>query len=349
MSNPLVTLVLPIYKVEPYLNRCISSVVSQTYQNLEILLIDDGSPDKCPEMCDEWAKKDERIKVIHKQNEGLGMARNTGIDYATGEYLFFIDSDDFIAPDLVECCINTKNETNADAVVYGYSLVGENERITEEIVPKLPQKVVCGQDVKQIVIPCLAGPVLKDKKIYHIASSAWSLMYSAKIIKNSGFKFVSEREIISEDLYSNLIYYNHLDSVAAVQKALYHHCENNFTSLTRAYNPERFSRNKHFYLEAIKLCDSLGHTELTKKTLSTQLLGNTIAAIKQTVYCSLPRKERRKNLKAILCDQVTKKALDDYDFQADSNSFRKFFLSCMKKENIAMIFLLLTLKKHCKG
>ena len=95
--NPLVSVVVPIYNVEAYLDRCISSVVLQTYSNLEIILVDDGSPDRCPQICDDWARRDCRIKVIHKENAGLGMARNTGIEHATGSYVYFLDSDDYMS------------------------------------------------------------------------------------------------------------------------------------------------------------------------------------------------------------------------------------------------------------
>ena len=93
----LITLIVPIYMVEPYLDRCITSLVTQTYKNLEIILVDDGSKDNCPALCDEWAKKDERIRVIHRENGGLSAARNSGIDAANGEYLAFVDSDDFVS------------------------------------------------------------------------------------------------------------------------------------------------------------------------------------------------------------------------------------------------------------
>ena len=93
-----VSIVIPIYKVEDYLDRCVESVVSQTYKDLEIILVDDGSPDHCPQMCDAWAKKDDRIKVIHQQNKGLSGARNTGIREAKGDWLYFLDSDDYIIP-----------------------------------------------------------------------------------------------------------------------------------------------------------------------------------------------------------------------------------------------------------
>ena len=101
MKMPLVTIVIPVYKVEEYLDRCVESVVNQTYKDLEIILVDDGSPDRCPQMCDDWVKKDGRIKVIHQQNKGLSGARNTGIREAKGDWLYFLDSDDYIIPDCI--------------------------------------------------------------------------------------------------------------------------------------------------------------------------------------------------------------------------------------------------------
>ena len=94
-QQALISVIIPVYKVEKYLDKCVGSVVAQTYKNLEIILVDDGSPDKCPEMCDAWAKKDARIKVVHKQNGGLGDARNAGLNIASGEFIGFVDSDDW--------------------------------------------------------------------------------------------------------------------------------------------------------------------------------------------------------------------------------------------------------------
>lgn len=94
--NPLISVIVPIYNVEKYLARCVDSIVNQTYKNLEIILVDDGSPDRCPQMCDDYAEKDSRIKVVHKKNGGLSDARNAGMAVATGEYISFIDSDDWI-------------------------------------------------------------------------------------------------------------------------------------------------------------------------------------------------------------------------------------------------------------
>lgn len=112
MENPKISVIVPIYKVEEYLDTCVKSILEQTYKNIEIILVDDGSPDKCPQMCDEYARQDSRIKVVHKQNGGLSDARNAGIDVATGEYITLLDSDDWITPNFVEVLIRTAQKYN---------------------------------------------------------------------------------------------------------------------------------------------------------------------------------------------------------------------------------------------
>ena len=117
MKAELVSVVVPVYKVERYLDKCIGSIVKQTYTNLEIILVDDGSPDNCPQMCDEWAKKDARIRVIHKENGGLSDARNAALDICTGTYVVFVDSDDYVHPEYVSYLYEMIVQHNADLAV----------------------------------------------------------------------------------------------------------------------------------------------------------------------------------------------------------------------------------------
>lgn len=122
--NPKISVIIPVYNVEKYLDRCVESVVNQTYKNLEIILIDDGSPDNCPKMCDEWASRDSRIRTVHRTNGGQSCARNAGLSIVTGDYVTFIDSDDWIALDMYESLHDLIIRYNADAVecksVYAY-------------------------------------------------------------------------------------------------------------------------------------------------------------------------------------------------------------------------------------
>ncbi len=126
MMKDLISVIVPIYNVEPYLDKCIASIVNQTYKNLEIILVDDGSPDNCPAMCDSWAKKDDRIRVIHKPNGGLSDARNAGMSVATGELMTFVDSDDWISPDMYEYLYQRLIEDGSDIAACGVQLIWEN-------------------------------------------------------------------------------------------------------------------------------------------------------------------------------------------------------------------------------
>ena len=112
--EPVISVIVPVYKVEAYLDRCVKSLLAQTYTNMEILLVDDGSPDNCPAMCDVYASQHENIRVFHQENKGLSGARNTGINHAKGEYLAFVDSDDLWSPYFLESLYKALKETDAD-------------------------------------------------------------------------------------------------------------------------------------------------------------------------------------------------------------------------------------------
>jgi len=120
MSTPLISVIMPVYKVEAYLDRCVQSLVDQTYKNLEIILVDDGSPDRCPELCDNWARKDPRIRVIHKQNSGPSDARNAGLEIAKGDFIGYTDSDDILHPEMYESLLSAIQEREADIVECEY-------------------------------------------------------------------------------------------------------------------------------------------------------------------------------------------------------------------------------------
>lgn len=125
----LISVIIPIYNVEKYLSRCVDSIINQTYANLEIILVDDGSPDNCPQICDDYAKRDTRIKVIHKINGGLSDARNAGVEIATGDLISFVDSDDWIDKKTYELIVNKMEETDCNIGAFGYVKTSQdNER-----------------------------------------------------------------------------------------------------------------------------------------------------------------------------------------------------------------------------
>ena len=166
-----ISVVVPIYKVEKYLKKCVDSLISQTYQDLEIILVDDGSPDACPAICAEYAKKDSRIKVIHKENGGLSSARNMGLDVASGEYVTFIDSDDFLASNACEYLLGLIKKYDADFAMCSVARCKEGE---ESINNKASEKItlVEGDDVLSqlqsttIDLLCIACAKLYKRELF---------------------------------------------------------------------------------------------------------------------------------------------------------------------------------------
>ena len=130
-NRPEISVIVPVYRVEKYLNDCIDSILAQTFADFELILVDDGSPDNCPALCDAAAARDSRIRVIHQKNRGLSGARNAGLDAAEGEWIAFVDSDDMLLPQALEKAHSTAEKTGADVVLYGFAFTDENGKVYE--------------------------------------------------------------------------------------------------------------------------------------------------------------------------------------------------------------------------
>lgn len=159
---PVISVIVPVYKVEQFIDRCVDSILSQTFSDFELFLVDDGSPDKCGEICDEYAKKDDRIIVIHKENGGLSDARNVAIDVAKGDYLIFIDSDDYVSDNHLESLYTALKETDSDMAVANITSFSD-EKIDEEFYkPTESRKVLSGKEVfSTIYQPCAQAKLYK--------------------------------------------------------------------------------------------------------------------------------------------------------------------------------------------
>ena len=144
-TQELISIIIPLHNVEKYLNKCIQSVVNQTYENLDIILIDDGSTDRCPQICDEWAEKDLRIRTIHKTYGGVADARNVGLSAANGEYIGFVDSDDYVENTMFEHLYKVLKETNADISICDFQKITENGEIIP-IESDIKREVITGTD-----------------------------------------------------------------------------------------------------------------------------------------------------------------------------------------------------------
>lgn len=208
MENPMVSVIVPVYQVEAYLPRCLDSILAQTRQDFELILVDDGSTDRSPEIMAEYAQKDSRIIRIHKQNGGLSSARNAGMEAAKGKYLLFVDSDDYIAPELVADAVRAAEETGAELTVWNYEKVDDTRaygpflRITDETV-----------DVDAIG---LKNYFYRYWIPNRFGFEAWNKLYARRVVEQNGLRFQPNREILAEDLLFNAMYILHTHRVSAL-------------------------------------------------------------------------------------------------------------------------------------
>ncbi len=228
----MISIIVPIYKVEEYLHQCVDSILSQTYQNLEIILVDDGSPDNCPQMCDEYAAADSRIKVVHKENGGLMSARQAGLKIAGGDYIGFVDGDDWIEPDMYEHFANAIAKYAPDTAVceFYYSHADRDE--------KSHQKFSQPFYTKNMLLEEIYPTMLFDNKFYRygIMPSCWSKVYKKELLEKHLFQ-VDPKITIGED--AAFTYPCLLDSqcVAYIDRALYHY-RINPKSMTQSYSAD---------------------------------------------------------------------------------------------------------------
>lgn len=188
MGNDLISIIIPVYKVEEYLEKCIESVLKQTYTNLQIILVDDGSPDNCGKICDEYAKKDSRIEVIHKVNGGLSDARNVGIAQAKGKYIGFVDSDDYIKEDMYEILINLIKEYDADVSICNlYDVIDGKEYIRNN-----------ENGIQEYSRLEILKEVLLDK---NIQSYAWNKLYKKELFDEIKYPIGKKYEDIGTTFY----------------------------------------------------------------------------------------------------------------------------------------------------
>ena len=206
MINELVSIIVPIYNVEEYLNCCIESIINQTYNNLEIILVNDGSTDSCAILVDEWGKKDNRIKVIHKSNEGVSKARNIGVLESSGEFIVFVDPDDFLDRNFVNDMISIIKRENSDLVICNYRKVNKRADIIDEIY-------------------CFSKNNNRDSYIKNVLLGngfLWNKIFKRSLIVSNSLKFNQELIVLEDELFI-LNYLKYCKKASYTDKILYNY------------------------------------------------------------------------------------------------------------------------------
>ncbi len=255
--SPKVSIIIPCYGVEKYLDRCVESVIAQTLTDLEIILVDDESPDRVPEMCDAWALKDRRIKVVHKKNGGLGMACNSGLEVAIGKYVAFLDSDDWLDKEMYLSMYEVAEKHQAQMVFTGLRRVDMEGNDIGHLAHKTQFQVCHGkEEIDSLACDMVASDVNVAQE-RTLQMSAKVVLYNRETIEKNRIRFVSEREVLSEDLHFNLNVLSHSKCVCVMPDFFYNYrCNDN--SITRKVDLDKFKKMKTLYLFTQKECEKLG-------------------------------------------------------------------------------------------
>lgn len=337
-----VSIIIPVYNVEKYLYKCVQSAINQTLHDIEIILVDDESPDHCPQMCDEYAKRDCRIKVVHKKNGGLGFARNSGLEVATGEYVTFLDSDDFVDLFTYEHLYNLVQKNNLDAIYYKYKRFSKED----DVVACQPDNNItkyCDEDVKELMLDIIASE--PSAKVDHkIQCSSCTAMYRMDVIKDNNVRFHSERELISEDLIFNLDFLKYATKVAFNNGAHYHYRVNP-TSLTSTIRIDRIEKHSKLYNFIINNLFNWGIlVDEGKERAKRLFIGNSRSSICQILSCNINLKEKKRIFKELTFFAIWKEVANNYPISKLPIYQRLFYIGC-NKGNFYFTYLLFKIKK----
>lgn len=249
-SESNITVVIPVYNVERYLRQCVESVLAQSYPVHEVLLVDDGSTDGSSDLCEKLSAEHEYVRVVHKENAGLGFARNTGLDNLDEEttHVMFVDSDDWLEPGMVETLACVLEENDADCVISGFTKRDDAGAAQFEF--KLEDAVWEGEELTHRFIPRVCGSA--SGKSDSIPMSVCSSMFAKKNIDEHTLRFPSEREVISEDFVFKFEYLRTCKKVVASSCVGYSY-RTNMSSLTTSYRADRFEACMYFYDYARRL------------------------------------------------------------------------------------------------
>lgn len=340
-----VSIVVPIYNVEKYLNRCLDSLINQSFKDIEIIALNNGSTDNSLNILKEYAEKDKRIRVIDNDNLGVSEARNIGIREAKGKYIVFVDSDDWIDIDMIEVLYKSIDTNDCDLVMCTY--VREFGDHSKEKVFNLPEEnLYVDDEVKDKLLRKLIGPLgkeLANPEYLDALGTVWSKMYKTSILIDKDLRFVDLNEIGSgEDTLFNIFVFNEVSKVILLNKPMYHYWRGNSNSITSRYIPNFVEKRRNYfnYMKDFIKENELGNEyEIAlNNRICTSVLGMGLLECSKSNNVSFFNKI--KNIKGILQEDYIESAYRNFELKNFSIHWRVFYFFNKYKLSIPSFLML---------
>ncbi len=331
-----ISIIIPVFNVEKYLYECVNSCINQTYKNIEVLLINDGSTDSSALICEDLKNSDERIKVIHKQNAGLSSARNVGIVHSSGDYICFLDSDDWMNVSVLEEALSLSTIYNADIVFWSFIKEHIERSQQYQVYPSSEEFLVFeGDNLNKLKIRSvglikeeLSNPTKTDSFI-----SAWGKLYKTTLIKENNISFLPTQEVGSEDVPFNIETFNYSRRIIFLNKFYNHYRMFNDNSLTKNHRNTLFPRYKNMYLILFEFLEKKELANVYYKALDNRLA---LSLLNHCLCISNPRYEasiliKFKDIRNILNDKVYQNSIGQLEISYLPYVWRFFFWLGIKK------------------
>ena len=334
-KQPLLSVIVPVYNTSKYLIRCINSLLKQSYGNLEIVLIDDGSTDGSDEICDRLVKDYSHIRVLHKVNGGLGYARNSGLEMARGQYVTFLDSDDYVHEDMYRCLMEQILTENADAAFCDFCHVSSDGRETVSA-----GGLTEGKHTAKDILLGMLGALPEASRDFDLEMSVCKAVYDMRLIRKENIRFLSERDVLCEDLFFNYTFLMNAKYGVYVSRGFYYYCEN-VGSLTHRFDAGRLEREKKLFSQVSKLAETELPSEYQLRW-HRQFLGRVRSMIVQHVRYAkkMSLSERLRAIRAIAEDEIVSAVLRRYPIGRTSLKLRIFHTFLKWKFCMGMYFLI---------
>lgn len=334
-----VSVIVPIYNAEAYIDQCIQSILNQSYPWIELILVDDGSSDQCPDICDGYASRDKRVCVIHQANSGAQISRHSGLSKAEGEFVLFVDCDDWIEPDTVACCVATAQRDQADCVLFAYTREYPNRSIENPLFDRDYSFTLEESEsmVHRRIVGAIGNELRQAQRIDNFVP-VWLRLYRTEIAKKG--RIISERVIgTSEDTVFNLYALDNC-KISYINRCFYHYRKANSQSITTAHKaglPEKWDTMYRVIEEYI---NESGKAEQYRTPFLNRVACGMIGLGINEVSSPVRFSEKCRRLKAIVNRPLYAEAFAQLDTSYCDPQWKLFFLLCKKNAIVSLTILL---------
>lgn len=340
----MISVIVAVYNVEQYIEKCLLSIKNQTYTDVEVLMIDDGSKDSSGKICERFANSDSRFRVIHKENEGLGFARNTGLELVSGDYVVFIDGDDFLEPNMLDTLMKYQNETGSDMVICGFKRYIDEKQIKDISKVKEPVTFEGDKEIMEKILCPIIGNDASKKSNDGREMCVWTNLYSMDVINRYKLRFVSEKVYLSEDFFFNVPYIKASKKITMIPECLYNY-RYNPASLSNAYRPNRITLLENFMELARKLLDDEGISQYSSRRLQRLYFMKFRKSLLHISAAKIAKSEKKEKLLLAVSGQQCLDALDGYPIY-DVKLTDAIMLRLIKTQKVSELLAYMTLQSY---